>query len=433
MSGWLKRTCTCGDLRRSDAGKRAALNGWVESLRDHGGLRFIDLRDRHGMTQVVLSPDAPYAAELARVRPEFVIAVEGTVRARPQGMENPKLETGQVELAADRLEILNPSRVPPFSLNESSREAEPNEEIRLQYRYLDLRRKKVQKNLVFRHRVNQTIRRFLGDEGFLEVETPFLGKSTPEGARDYLVPARNFPGSWFALPQSPQLYKQLCMIAGFDRYFQIARCMRDEDLRADRQPEFTQLDLEMSFVDEEDVRGVIDRLIAALVRETTGGELSLPLRCMSYDQAMAEYGSDRPDTRFDLRLSDLTGAVAGVEFGVFRAAVEAGGRVRGLRVEGGARFSRKEIDEFEELVKRFGAKGLAWLKLEPEGPKGSFAKFLGPAGVAPLCEAAGARQGDLLLVVADRDKVAFQALGELRLELGRKLKLIPSERQDYLW
>ncbi len=431
MPDRLKRTHNCGELRASQVGVRVALNGWVESLRDHGGLRFIDLRDRHGITQVVLSPQL--LPDLEKVRPEFVVAVSGTVQSRPQGMQNPKLKTGEIEIAADRLEILNSSRPVPFAMAESSREPEPNEEVRLQYRYLDLRRPRLQRNLIFRHRVNQTIRGFLSGEGFIEIETPFLGKSTPEGARDYLVPARNFPGSFFALPQSPQLYKQLCMIAGFDRYFQIVRCMRDEDLRADRQPEFTQLDLEMSFVEEADVRGVIDRLLALVVREATGGELPLPVRAMPYDQAMSEYGTDRPDTRFDLRLRDLTAAVAGLDFGVFRSAIEAGGKVRALRVEGGARLSRKEIEECESVVQKFGAKGLAWLKLEPDGPKGSFAKFLNPGATQALRTAAEAGDGDLLLAVADRDRVAFQALGELRLELGRKLKLIPAGRMDYLW
>lgn len=431
--GWLKRTHTCGELRPSHAGQRVVLNGWVESLRDHGGLRFIDLRDRYGITQVVLYPEGPYRSDLEKVRPEYVIAVAGEVRTRPRGMENPRLETGEVEMAGEKLQILNACRVIPFTLSDSSREVEPNEEVRLQYRYLDLRRQKVQRNMIFRHRVNQAIRRFLSEQGFLEIETPFLGKSTPEGARDYLVPARNFPGSFFALPQSPQLYKQLCMIAGFDRYFQIARCMRDEDLRADRQPEFTQLDMEMSFVDEEDIRGVIDRLIAHVSRELLGREVRLPIPSMPYTEAMARYGTDRPDTRFDLRLSDFTAAAAGIEYKVFRRAVEAGGRVRGIRVEGGARHSRKEIDEWEELVKRFGAGGLAWLKLGADGPQGSFARFLKPEGAEALRATAGAREGDLLLLVADRDKVAFQALGELRQELGRKLGLIPAGRWDYLW
>ncbi len=430
---WLQRTHTCGELRAGDAGKEVTLNGWVDTSRDHGGLRFIDLRDRYGLTQVILSPDTPYAAELDRVRPEFVIAVQGRVRPRPDGMQNPKLDTGAIEVAVEALQVLNTSRVVPFAINEASREAEPNEEIRLQYRYLDMRRRKVQRNLILRHQVNQTIRRYLSDQGFLEIETPFLGKSTPEGARDYLVPSRVFPGRFFALPQSPQLYKQLCMIAGLDRYFQIARCMRDEDLRADRQPEFTQLDMEMSFIYEEDIRAIIDKLLFLLVKETTGREISLPIPTMAYDEAMASYGSDRPDTRFDLRLHDLTAATAGIDFQVFRSVVAAGGRVRGICVAGGARFSRKEIDECEVFVKKFGAKGLAWLKFEADGPKGSIAKFLGAGGGAAIREALGAGVGDLALIVADRDKVAFQSLGELRLDLGRKLGLIPQDRHDYLW
>ncbi len=430
--GWLKRTHNCGELRLSHSGNRVVLNGWVESIRDHGGLRFVDLRDRFGITQVVLSPDSPYGGELEKVRPEFVIAVEGEVRPRPQGMTNPKIETGEVELKVDRLEILNQSRVVPFSISESSREAEPNEEIRLQYRYLDLRRKKVQKNLLFRHRANQVIRRHLSEENFIEIETPFLGKSTPEGARDYLVPARNYPGSFYALPQSPQLYKQLAMIAGFDRYFQIVRCMRDEDLRADRQPEFTQLDLEMSFVDEEDVRGAIDRLIRMMMRELLGLEVEIPLPCMPYDYVMEHYGSDRPDLRFGLEIRDLTKAVDGVGFGVFQNVVKAGGRVRGIPLEG-SDLSRKELDACEDVVKQFGAKGLVWLKFAPGGPKGTFAKFLTPETTRLLQEASSAGPGGLLLIVADQDKVSSQALGELRLHLGRKLGLIDPNRFEFIW
>jgi len=408
------------------------LNGWVESLRDHGGLRFVDLRDRYGVTQVVLSPESPYGKDLDRVRPEFVIAVEGEVRCRPEGMINPKIETGEVELKADRLEILNPSRVVPFGISESSRD-EPNEEVRLQYRYLDLRRKKVQQGIIFRHRANQIIRQHFTGENFIEIETPFLGKSTPEGARDYLVPSRNSPGSFYALPQSPQLYKQLAMISGFDRYFQIVRCMRDEDLRADRQPEFTQLDVEMSFVDEEDVRGAIDRLIQKLMLEMLGLEVEIPIRSLPFDQVMEDYGIDRPDTRFDLRIRDLTRAVEGIPFVVFQKAVEAGGRVRGIPLEG-HELTRKEIDECEMVVKRLGARGLVWLKITPKGPVGPLAKVLDAEKVSRIQDAAGMGPGGgLLLIIAGDDRVTSQTLGELRLHLGRKFKLIDPERMEFVW
>jgi aspartyl-tRNA synthetase len=433
-SGWLQRTHTCGQLRASDAGKTVILDGWVESIRDHGGLRFVDLRDRYGLTQVVLSPEKAYREELEKIRPEFVVAVKGSVRSRPAGMENPKLETGAIEVAAEELEILNTSRVTPFMISETSREAEANEEIRLQYRYLDLRRRKVQKNLIFRSRANALIRAFLVEEGFVEIETPFLGKSTPEGARDYLVPARNAPGSFYALPQSPQLYKQLCMIAGFDRYFQIVRCMRDEDLRADRQPEFTQLDMEMSFIHEKDIQAIIDRLLRKLSLELTGRDVQLPIRRMPYDEAMSEYGSDRPDTRFELKIRDITEAAAGIDAPILEAAREAGHRVRGILLQEGEKLSRREVDELDALAKKFGARGLIWVRFAADGPKGTIAKFLTPDSTRALeGPLGGLRPGSILLIVADRDRAAFQALGEIRLELGRKLKLVDSSRMDYLW
>ena len=426
-----KRTHTCGQARLGDADETITLNGWVESIRDHGGLTFLDLRDRYGLTQVVLDPELEYGAILDQIRVEFVLSVIGKVRARPEGMRNPKLDTGDIELAATGVEILNPSEVPPFEIAESKEE--PGEEIRLKYRYLDLRRQAVQKNMIFRSRVTRIIRQVFDEEEFLDLETPFLTRSTPEGARDFLVPARVHPGRFYALPQSPQLFKQLFMIAGFDRYYQIVRCMSDADLRADRQPEFTQLDVEMAFVDEEDIQELIDRLLERLFDELLGVEVSLPIPRMKYDEAMSRYGSDRPDTRFDLFIRDVSEQAGATEFQVFSKTVESGGVVRGLCVPGGASLSRKDIDGCESIARSFGAKGLAWVKIQEEGSKGPIAKFLGERGVASLREAFGAGEGDLLLMVADKAPVAATSLGEVRLHLGDKLDLIPQGRFDLLW
>ena len=425
-----KRTSTCGDLRLSDDGKDVVLNGWVENLRDHGGLRFVDFRDRYGMTQVVLDPKAKYTGEQSTLRSQFVVAVKGTVRARPEGMRNPKLPTGDIEVQANDLVILNPSDVPPFEI--ATTDSEPGEEVRLKYRYLDLRRQAMQERIIRRAEVTRSIRSFLDGERFLDLETPLLTKSTPEGARDFLVPARNHEGKFFALPQSPQLFKQLFMISGYDRYYQIARCLRDEDLRADRQPEFTQLDIEMAFIDEEDVYCLIDRLLAKLFGEILGVEVKLPIRRMSYADAMEQYGCDRPDVRFDLRLKDVSEIAASLEFNVFRSAVESGGRVRGIRVPQ-AKLSRKEISACEAVAKEAGAKGLAWVKLETDGPKGPIAKFLGDGADRRLAEAFGAEAGDLLLMVADKVNVTHAALNEVRLHLGRKLGLMGSGRFEFLW
>lgn len=426
-----KRTHTCGQARVEDVDQTITLNGWVESIRDHGGLTFLDLRDRYGLTQVVLDPEIDDSGSLSQIRVEYVLAVTGQVRARPEGMRNSKLDTGDIEVAATRVEILNGSEVPPFEIAESKEE--PGEEIRLKYRYLDLRRQRVQKNMIFRSKVTRIIRQVLDEEEFLDLETPFLTRSTPEGARDFLVPSRVHPGGFYALPQSPQLFKQLFMIAGFDRYYQVVRCMRDEDLRADRQPEFTQLDIEMAFVSEEDIQGLIDRLLCRLFDELLGVEVSLPIPRMVYDEAMAKYGSDRPDTRFELFIRDVSEEAAKTDFQVFSKAVEGGGVVRGLCVPGGASLSRKDIDGCEGIAKSFGAKGLAWVKIEAEGVKGPIAKFLGEQGEAALREAFGAGEGDLLLMVADREAVAATSLGEVRLHLGEKMDLIPEGRFDLLW
>jgi len=425
-----KRTHVNGALRLGDAGKKVVLNGWVESVRDHGGLRFLDLRDRYGITQVVLDPSRTYSSDQEKLRSEFVVAVKGEVRARPEGMRNPKLATGEVEVAADDLIVLNESRALPFEVSDP--DAEPGEEIRLEYRYLDLRRRAMQRNLATRAAVAHSIRDYLDARGFLDLETPFLTKSTPEGARDFLVPARNHPGKCFALPQSPQLFKQLFMVSGFDRYYQIVRCLRDEDLRADRQPEFTQLDIEMSFIDEEDIHELIDGLLARLFQEVLGVEIPLPIRRMPHATAVERYGTDRPDLRFGLEIADVTGAAAELDFQVFRSAAASGGRIRGIRVEG-ASLSRKDIDECEAIAKRSGARGLAWLKLEPGSPRGSFAKFLGATGEKRLREAFGAADGDLLFLVADTARVVSAALGELRLHLGKKLGLVDGKKYELTW
>lgn len=426
-----KRTHTCGEARLDDVDGAITLNGWVESIRDHGGLTFLDLRDRYGLTQVVLNPKMDYSENLAQIRVEYVLSVTGKVRARPDGMRNPRLDTGDIELVAEVVEILNPSEVPPFEIAEAKEE--PGEEIRLKYRYLDLRRQRVQKNMIFRSKVTRVLRQILDEEGFLDLETPFLTRSTPEGARDFLVPSRVHPGRFYALPQSPQLFKQLFMIAGFDRYYQVVRCMRDEDLRADRQPEFTQIDIEMAFVSEEDIQDLIDRLLCRLFDELLGVEVPLPIARMGYDEAMAKYGSDRPDTRFELFIRDVSEEAGSTDFQVFSKVVESGGVVRGLCVPAGARLSRKDIDGCESIARSFGAKGLAWVKIESEGARGPIAKFLGEKGEAALRKAFEAKEGDLLLMVADKASVAATSLGEVRLHLGDKLDLVPEGRFDLLW
>jgi len=426
-----KRTHTCAALRLAAEGSSVVLNGWVESLRDHGGLTFLDLRDGYGITQVVLDTGASYTDDQNSLRSEFVVAVKGTVRARPEAMRNPKRETGDIEIAAEDVIILNESLVPPFEISESG--AEPGEEIRLKYRYLDLRRRPMQSNLRRRAAVVRTLRDFLDGEEFLDLETPLLTKSTPEGARDFLVPSRTHAGKFFALPQSPQLFKQLFMISGYDRYYQIVRCLRDEDLRADRQPEFTQLDIEMAFMDEEDVYDVIERLLARLFERIVDRKISLPIRRLPYAEAMALYGTDRPDTRFDLWIRDASEIAGKLDFRVFRSVLDSGGMVRGICVPGGASFSRKEIDACEQTVKKLGAKGLAWLKLEAGGAKGSFAKFLGQGDEARFRELFEASDGDLLCLVADSFKVSCAALGELRLYLAEKLELLDPSRYDLLW
>jgi aspartyl-tRNA synthetase len=429
------RTHTCGELRLEHVGQRVTLAGWVDTYRDHAGVLFVDLRDRYGKTQVVFSPEGPpeLMATAKMLRPEFVIAVTGTVVRRPEGTENPKLSTGQIELRAEELRILNRTLTPPFY--PSSRDL-PGEEVRLKYRYLDLRRPEMQRILILRHRMIKIIRDYFDELGFIEVETPMLGKSTPEGARDYLVPSRLHPGSFYALPQSPQLYKQILMVAGFDRYMQIARCFRDEDLRADRQPEFTQLDLEMSFVEADDVMGVIDGLMARLAKEILGLELSLPLPRMTYDEAMERFGHDAPDLRFGMELVDLTELMGAGASELFREAVASGACVRALNAPGAAAvLTRKQLDELVEFaVHDFGAKGLTWTKVEAEWELvGPGARHFDGAIRNAVLERLAAKPGDVFFVVADRKDVAGKALYGLRRRLGAQLKLYDPSVMHFSW
>ncbi|MFA4943837.1 MAG: aspartate--tRNA ligase [Lentisphaeria bacterium] len=426
----LKRTAHCGELRGADAGRTVALSGWVNKCRNLGGLVFIDLRDREGVTQLFIDPQArPELAErAAQLREEFVVSAHGTVRPRPPEMVNRRLPTGEIEVELDELLIENRSNPMPYHVGEAS------EDLRLKYRYLDIRRSEIGKNLRLRHQVTTAARNFLDREGFIEVETPILSKSTPEGARDYLVPSRVHPGSFYALPQAPQQYKQLLMVAGLERYFQIARCFRDEDLRADRQPEFTQIDLEMSFIDQNDILGVVERLLAQILKETKGIEVATPFRRLGWHEAMERFGSDKPDLRFGLEICDLSAALASSGFSVFQNALAAGGVVNALTVTGQAGLSRKQLDLWTESVKRAGAKGLAWLKLDEQGqPSGPVAKFLAPAELAAVQAAAAAGAGDLLLIVADSWAIAKNALGRLRLEVAEHCRLIPAERHEFLW
>jgi aspartyl-tRNA synthetase len=431
----LLRTHTCGELRRENVGNTVTLAGWVDSYRDHSGVLFIDLRDRYGKTQVVFGPESGAAnQELARsLRSEFVVSVTGQVAARPEGTTNPKLSTGEIEVRASGLTLLNRSQTPPF---QPGAQELPGEDLRLKYRYLDLRRADMQRTMLLRHRLVKAMRDYFDDQQFVEIETPMLGRSTPEGARDYLVPSRVHKGHFYALPQSPQLYKQILMIAGYDRYVQVARCFRDEDLRADRQPEFTQLDLEMAFVTADDVIGVIDGLVAKLAKELLGLEVQLPLPRMTYDEAMERFGHDAPDLRFGMELIDVTDLAAQAEFRVFRAAAEAGQRVRGINAKGAAaRYSRKNIDDLTEWLKQdFGAKGLVWFKVEEGGTLASpTAKNFAPELLAQLAERLQAEPGDLLLFVADSFAVTCKALYGLRKRFGEELKLYDPATMNFSW
>ena len=431
----LKRTKTCGELTKDHVGQEVILNGWVDTRRDHGGLIFIDLRDRYGLTQVVFEPssegDSTPLFKAQELRNEHVIGVRGVVTPRLVGKENPKLKTGAIEVRATELEVFNASPTPPFEVNGGG---EANEELRLQYRYLDLRRPAMQEIFILRHKMSQLMRNTMSGLGFLEVETPILGRSTPEGARDFLVPSRVHPAHFYALPQSPQLYKQVLMVAGFDRYFQIARCFRDEDLRATRQPEFTQLDVEMSFVEDEDVIGTMENLVSALAKEFTGQTLTLPLPRIDYAEAMERFGNDRPDLRYGMELKDVADLAAETEFKVFQQAASLGHRIRGISVPGGGEaYSRKDLDALTDYAKTFGASGLVWLKVEAEALAGSNAKFFPPEAQVKLRERFGAKAGDLILIVADTQAVSSQTLSNLRIRLAAERKLYDPKSYHYSW
>jgi aspartyl-tRNA synthetase len=429
------RTHTCGELNTDNVGQKVALAGWVNRRRDHGGLIFLDLRDRYGITQVICDPERSSEAHrvAAELRSEFVIHVEGTVVHRLPGTENPNLTTGAVEVAATHIEVLNPSRTAPFPItNESS---QVDESLRLKYRYLDLRRPKMRDNMILRHRVVKAMRDYLDDRGFLEIETPILMKSTPEGARDYLVPSRLYAGEFYALPQSPQQLKQLLMVAGLDRYFQIARCFRDEDQRADRQPEFTQLDLEMSFVSEEDVMSLIEGLLIFLIEKLTSKRIKQkPFPRLSYQDVMDRYGTDHPDLRFGLPLIEISDLASSGNFGVFRNALAAGGIVKGIRVPGAATYTRKEIDELTEFARTLGAKGLVSLAIHANGDvKSPLTKFMAAEEVQHIIDHLAGQPGDLLLFVADSAKVANDVLFRLRTRLGERLQLIDPDEMALCW
>ncbi len=429
----LKRTHRCGELSAANVGETVTVMGWVQKQRNKGGIIFVDLRDRAGILQVIFEESdcgAENFAKAEKLRSEFVVAVVGKVEKRA-GAVNENLSTGEIEVRAAQVRILSESETPPFPIEADSK---TKEELRLKYRYLDLRRPDLQKNLILRSKIVNEIRNFMAGEGFLEIETPILQKSTPEGARDYLVPSRVHPGSFYALPQSPQLFKQLLMCSGYDRYFQIAKCFRDEDLRADRQPEFTQADLEMSFVDVDDVIDVTERMVAKVCKEAIGLDVQLPIKRMTWNEAMNRFGSDKPDTRFGMELIDVSEVVKGCGFGVFTSALENGGSVRGINVKGEAEMPRKKIDALVEFAKGYGAKGLAYLSVLPDGTyKSSFAKFMTEEELKALVAAMDGQPGDLLLFAADRLKIVWSVLGALRCEVAKQLGLIDNDKFNFLW
>ena len=424
----MQRTVNCGELRVDHVGREVILNGWVASRRDHGGILFVDIRDRHGVTQVTFDPEKVPAAD--ELRGEWVVAVRGEVVERAPEHKNPNRPTGDVDLRAMELEVLNKSKTPPFEVAD---EVEAHDETRLHHRYVDMRRRPVRDAMIMRSEVSRIIREVFFNEGFIDVETPLLMKTTPEGARDYIVPSRLQRGSVYALPQSPQLLKQTLMACGIDRYYQICKCLRDEDLRADRQPEFTQLDMEMSFVERDDVFAVVEKTIVRLYRDLKGIELETPFPCITYQESMDRFGIDKPDTRFGLELCDVSEIVASSGFKVFSGAVAKGGSVRCIRVPGGAEMPRKKIDALEAVAKRHGAGGLAWFKIKDDGLQGPVAKFIGDEEREAIIAKAGAEVGDLMVFVADKNSVVWNALGQVRLTLGRELGLIDHDKVDCLW
>ena len=428
----MKRTCMCAELGEKNIGEEVTVMGWVQKQRNMGNIIFVDLRDRSGILQIIFEEDGSNECinKAAKLRSEFVIAVKGTVTAR-SGAVNKNLATGTIELRAKELRILSESETPPFPIEENSR---TKEDLRLKYRYLDLRRPDLQRNIIMRSRIAGIIRQFLAEEGFIEIETPVLTKSTPEGARDYLVPSRVHPGSFYALPQSPQLFKQLLMCAGYDRYCQIVKCFRDEDLRADRQPEFTQVDMELSFADEDDLIDVNERLLKKLFKEVLDVDIELPIQRMTWQEAMDRFGSDKPDMRFGMELKNVSETVKGCGFQVFTGALEAGGSVRGINAEGQAAMPRKKIDALVKLAKDFGAKGLAYLAINEDGTyKCSFEKFMQEEELKALVAAMDGQPGDLLLFAADKDKVVYDVLGNVRLEIAEKAGLLKKDEYKFLW
>ncbi len=429
----MKRTHHCGELRESEVGQEVTVCGWVSRRRDHGGLIFVDLRDRSGYVQVVydeakMGEGTFHKAE--SLRSEFVIAVRGNVRARSEDTVNPKMETGTIEIVCSELRILNKAKTPPFYIQD---DLDVDEMLRLKYRYLDLRRPEMQKNIMLRHRVAKIMRDYFDRLGFLEIETPMLCKSTPEGARDFLVPSRLNPGNFYALPQSPQIYKQILMVAGFEKYFQIVRCFRDEDLRADRQPEFTQLDIEMSFVDQDTILTMMEGLMTELFGKALDIKLETPFLRMTWDEAMERFGSDKPDMRFGMELLDISEEVKGSTFKVFSSVLESGGKVKAIKVDDYADIPRRELDGLVEYVQGYGAKGMAWIQYSTEGVKSPFKKFYSDEVFEKIKEKCGAKTGDLLLIVADKPLVLAQALGALRLEMGRRRNLIDPDKLCFLW
>jgi aspartyl-tRNA synthetase len=427
-----KRTHYCGDITASNVGEDVILMGWVHRRRDHGGVIFVDLRDREGLAQIVFNPDInpDCHTEAHKIRSEFVLAVSGKVQRRPEGMENPHLKSGDIEILVNTFEILNESKTPPFVLNEN---LEVSENVRLKYRYLDLRRPEIQKNLILRSNVAAQTRQYFQKEGFIEVETPFLTKSTPEGARDYLVPSRINQGMFYALPQSPQLFKQLLMVSGFDKYYQIVKCFRDEDLRADRQPEFTQIDLEMSFITEEDIYRIIEGLIVHLFGTCLNIELKTPFPRISYSNAIERYGKDNPDVRFTLELRDLTDIVRNSDFKVFQEVASSGGKVKAIKIEDGKRLTRKDLDGLTDYVSDYGAKGLAWARINSDGWTSPIFKFLKHSEVEQINRKMESSDGDVIVFLADSPSVVHDALGNLRMHLAKKLNLIKPEQFSFTW